>query len=107
MTGGKKGDARRYFGDIMSWLNQHKHYPPELKKKKTQGVVTVQFSIDRNGVLLSSTILKSSGHPKLDESALKMLQDASPLPPIPDWMDRETLKLSIPVEYSLITNKSH
>lgn len=102
--GGNPGAARDYLSDLMGWLRQHKQYPAELKKKKQQGVVEVKFSIDRSGELLSSAIHKTSGHPQLDAAALQMLADASPMPDIPDALDRKTLTLVIPVEYSLITN---
>jgi len=102
--GGKPGAANGYLGDLMGWLRKHKKYPPELKKKKQQGVVEVKFSIDRNGELLSSAIHKTSGNPLLDEAALQMLAAASPMPSIPEALDRDTLTLVIPVEYSLITH---
>lgn len=103
-SGGAAGDPKSYYGLLMAWLNQHKRYPPQLKKSKTQGVVQVRFTIDSAGYLLSSRIEKSSGHPRLDEAALMMLADASPMPEIPVAMGREKLTLVIPVEYSLITN---
>ena len=90
----------------MSWLSKYKRYPVALKKKKKQGVVTVEFSIDRNGYLLAARVSEGSGYPQLDEAALEMLHSASPLPAMPDWMDKQSLTLSIPVEYSLITNSS-
>lgn len=103
-SGGSVGDPKSYFGQLMSWLNQHKRYPTELKKKKTEGVVIVRFSIDRQGRLLSSEIKKSSGQKRLDDAALQMLADASPMPAIPESLSRQRLTLEIPVEYSLITN---
>jgi len=103
-SGGSIGDPKSYFGQLMGWLNQHKRYPTELKKKKIEGVVIVRFSIDHEGRLLSSEIKKSSGHPRLDDAALQMLADASPMPAIPESLSRQRLTLEIPVEYSLITN---
>lgn len=106
-SGAKVGDNAHYFGEIMAWLAHYKRYPAKLKKNKIEGVVSLQFKIDRNGYLLSSEIKKSSGHSALDRAALEMLTNASPLPAMPHWMKRDTLTLVIPVEYSLITNRSH
>lgn len=102
-AGGSKGDAKSYFAELMGWLNRHKEYPPHLKKEKIQGTVVLQFSIDRDGQVLSASIKKSSGNPELDQAALDMLAKANPLPPIPDSMGRDRISLAVPVEYSLIT----
>ena len=106
-AGGKAGDSKHYFSQLSAWLGQHKTYPPELKKRKAQGIVTVKFGIRRNGEIFATSVKSSSGHKALDDAALQMLADASPLPPLPASIKKEQIHLVIPIEYSLITNDFH
>jgi protein TonB len=100
---GSRQARHPYFGKLKAWLNAHKTYPAALKKAKTQGTVVLTFTISRSGELLSSRIVTGSGEPGLDQAALDMLQRSSPMPPLPDELGLDTLTLTIPVEYSLIT----
>lgn len=100
---GSRHARHPYFGKLKAWLNAHKTYPAALKKAKTQGTVVLTFTISRSGELLSSRIVTGSGEPGLDQAALDMLQRSSPMPPLPDELGLDTLTLTIPVEYSLIT----
>lgn len=102
---GSSDDVRRYIAAVMHELYKHKKYPRELKKAKVEGTVVVQFTIDRGGRLLASSVEQGSGHAALDRAALDMLARAAPLPAIPESMDRSELALAIPVEYSLITDR--
>lgn len=106
-AGGKAGDSKHYFSQLSAWLGQHKTYPPELKKRKAQGIVTVKFGIRRNGEIFATSVKSTSGHKGLDDAALQMLADASPLPPLPASIKKDQIHLVIPIEYSLITNDFH
>jgi TonB family protein len=58
----------------------------------TDGIATkVRFRIERNGKVEDAEILESSGNPLFDNSTLRALLKASPLPPLPpgypqDWL---------------------
>lgn len=103
-TGGKTGNASDFYAALKAWLNQHKEYPAELKKQKKQGVVVLEFSINKNGEVMTAIVQKSSGVPLMDQAALDMLAKANPVPPLPDSMNRDRVSLRMPIEYSLITD---
>lgn len=103
-AGGGQAASATYFGQLKGWLNRHKRYPTAAKKAKEQGVVVVNFTIDRRGELIASAIEKSSGHPLLDAAALALLQRAEPMPRIPESLGLQTLTVSLPIDYSLITH---
>lgn len=107
-SGGKRGNSKSYIRELYQWLSKHRTYPPAAKKSKQQGTVQLAFTMNRQGDVLSSGIRESSGYPLLDDAALRMLKDASPLPAVPDdfFPSRQQLPLVMPIEFSLITNSS-
>lgn len=96
-------NARGYFGQLSAWIDANKSYPVECRKDKEQGAVIVKFTIARDGRLLDAAVKTGSGYERLDRAALDTLARAAPFPPIPDFIDRDTLSISVPIEYSLVT----
>jgi protein TonB len=93
---------------IQSWrslmvarLQQAKRYPATAEARREQGVVTLSFSVDRNGRVLSRHIAKSSGHASLDEEVLALVMRAQPLPPFPPAMTQAIVNLAVPIRFSL------
>ncbi|MEO6259408.1 MAG: TonB family protein [Thermoanaerobaculia bacterium] len=56
---------------------------PQLIQTGLKGVVTIRFTIHRDGRLTDVTILSSSGAPPYDFAAKKAIQLSSPLNPLP------------------------
>lgn len=91
-----------YIKALMAALLQQRTYPAAARKAREQGVVHVRFTIDRDGQVLSSNVRRGAGV-LLDAAALEVLQRAAPLPPIPASMGKQSLTITVPIEYSLTT----
>lgn len=93
-----------YFALVSAHLNRRKTYPAEARKSRQQGVVTVRFTVDRNGNVSGASIKRGSGHEILDRATLDLLTRVAPLPRMPSSMQRDSVTLSLPIEYSLRTS---
>lgn len=56
---------------------------PQLFRTGLAGVVTIRFTIHRDGRISDVTILESSGHPPYDQAAKKAIEQSSPLRALP------------------------
>ncbi len=95
------GPGDDYLDRLRRWLNRYKHYPEAAQKAKEQGQLVVSFTILRDGTVVDPRIEHSSGFPLLDEAALKMLHDASPVPPLPQTYRAQRLAVGLPVNFSI------
>jgi protein TonB len=94
--------AAAWEGLLEKRLQRFKRYPTDAQSRGEQGVVLLSFSVDRSGRLLEHHVLRSSGHPALDEEAMSMMERAQPLPPFPPAMTEAKLDdLTVPIQFSL------
>ena len=102
-TGGAAVEAQRvsYHAQIMAHLIKYKRYPSRAKRRRMEGVLEVEISLDRQGQLLSYAIVKSSEHKVLDKAAIEMLKRAEPLPPIPAEMEGSVYKGIFSIGYAV------
>jgi TonB family protein len=84
---------------IVTKLDEKKHYPEAAVANREHGVARVFFAIDREGRLLESRIVQSSGSANLDAAALDTLKRAEPFPPPPDSLKGERIDLTIPFRF--------
>jgi periplasmic protein TonB len=92
-----------YFSLISAHLNRRKTYPTDAKKARQEGVVVIRFTVDRGGNISGASIKRGSGHALLDQATLQLLQRVAPLPRMPASMPRDSVTLSLPIDYSLRT----
>lgn len=104
-TPGNDPKAKRqeadYFSLVSAHLNRKKIYPADAKKARQQGVVTVRFTVDRRGNVSAESIKRGSGHALLDQATIDLVRRVSPLPPMPASMQRDTVTLSLAIDYTL------
>lgn len=93
--------AADYYSVLMAHLQRKKRYPSEARQARQQGIVTVRFTVNRDGAVTASSIKRSSGHDLLDQATLDLMQRVSPLPPIPRDMQRDSLTIALPIDYAL------
>ncbi|WP_295555868.1 energy transducer TonB [uncultured Hyphomicrobium sp.] len=103
-----QGASRKPNQAVLSWqkalhlhLSKHKRYPGEARNRRIQGVVTVAFTIDHQGRVTNTRIVKGSGSSLLDDEALEMLSRASPLPSPPEDSSDGALNLSLPIQFNI------
>jgi protein TonB len=90
-----------YIALIRGRLEQYKRYPAEARAARQVGTVLLSFTLDRTGQVLDWRIARSSGITALDEEANALIQRASPFPPFPASYARDSIHITIPVEFSL------
>jgi TonB family protein len=83
---------------VYARIDQSKTYPSSAEAKGEGGTVILTFSLDRQGRLTASRIVRSSGSATLDKEALDTLQRAQPFPSPPTEV-AVPVRLSIPMRY--------
>lgn len=86
---------------LVAHINRYKRYPAEARAHKIEGVVSVEFTLDRLGQIVSSRVAHSSGSPVLDEEAVTLLRRAAPLPTPPQAVPPEGIQLTLPVNFHM------
>jgi len=78
-------------------------YPKRAKRRRWQGEVLIQFTLNRAGLVSGLSIINSSGKRILDEAALEIFQVKmnNRFKPVPQEIPRDTWNIKVPVSYRL------
>lgn len=77
------------------------------RQRGTSGSLVLEVVIHSDGQLRSSRILRSSGHPELDEAAREILRLASPFDPFPPDLARDFQNLRFAYEWRFEDGRSN
>jgi protein TonB len=100
-AGRGSGSPDDYLDRVRRHLERYKRYPEVALKKKEEGTVMVAFTVAHDGTVTKAWITHSSGNPLLDQAALAMLHDGSPVPPVPEQYWDRSGPIIMPVNFSI------
>jgi TonB family protein len=81
-----------YLKNIENKISGQWSPPPVLLQEEIVGAI-VQFNVTRRGSIESVEIEKSSGNSQFDQAALRAVYNANPLPPLPEGLSEDPLKV--------------
>jgi protein TonB len=94
--------------ELSSWhrkiaiqLERHKNYPAASQARHETGVAMVAFTIDREGRVSASRIVRGSGFTALDREAIATVQRASPFPLPPANLSDPTFDFTVPIHFNI------
>jgi len=76
-----------------SWKQNFEKYAHDIQ----EGNVYVSFTLDEQGKVVTSELLKSTGHKKTDDIVMKTLQFSS-IPPIPKYFNTKTYTVNLHIK---------
>ena len=99
--GGDVGVSDIYIARLAARLNRFKYYPIDSLRNGEKGVTVLSLVIDRRGRVLNSRISASSGFETLDQAALRIVNNAKPLPRFDRRMKMDELRVNIPITFDI------
>jgi periplasmic protein TonB len=74
---------------------------PLPRARHQMGTAELAFSLNRNGKILSSRVIRSSGVAALDQETIDTVRRAQPFPPPPPNMPGETFDFTVPIRFNI------
>jgi periplasmic protein TonB len=88
-----------YFHHIKSQIEMAWNYPLEAQKNRWGGLLSVIFTVEKDGRVSRVVLISSSGREVLDDSAINAINFASPFNPIPESLAVNRLNITASFEY--------
>lgn len=93
-------EVQAFRSRLLSHIERFQNYPPDARAAGEEGIVRIQFVMDRSGNVLEAWVDLGSGSVALDEEAIAAVLRAQPLPSPPaHWP--QPFGVSLPIGYSL------
>ena len=99
--GGEPGIRDIYIARLSARLNRFKYYPMKSLRNREEGVAVLLLVLNRQGRVLESSIAESSGFEELDRAALRIVNNAKPLPRFDRRIEMAQLRVRIPMTFDI------
>ena len=86
---------------IAQQVERHKGYPAAARARHETGVAQLAFKIDRQGMVVASRVVRTSGFALLDQETIATVQRAQPFPPPPPNMPGDTFEFTVPIKFNI------
>ena len=93
---------------IASWnrkialqVERHKGYPAAARARHETGIAELAFTIDRQGMVVASRVVRTSGFASLDQETIDTVKRAQPFPPPPQNMPGQAFEFTIPIRFNI------
>ncbi len=90
-----------YLLEIQRKIENSKQYPEFARRNEIEGDVKVEFLVNRDGVVNNMKILFPSNYKILNDSAVATIRGASPFPPIPTELEKDSLTIKLTIIFKL------
>jgi protein TonB len=91
----------RWQSELAAHIQHYQRYPAAARSRGESGVAMVTFTIDHEGRLVRSSIVRSSGSAALDQETLAALARALPMPRPPEQATGADLTFVMPVRFNI------
>ncbi len=91
----------KYQEEVRKKIESHREYPGLARRMGLEGIVRVQFVIEKDGHLKKVEVEKTSGSRFLDDAAKKAVEKSAPFPPFPSEIPESSLTFSLSFRFSL------
>jgi protein TonB len=82
-------------------VERHKGYPASARTRHETGTAELAFTLDRNGKVVASRIVRTSGSAALDQETIDTVRRAQPFPPPPQNLSGETFDFTVPIRFNI------
>ncbi|MCJ8326495.1 MAG: energy transducer TonB [Campylobacterales bacterium] len=98
----KENIKNAYLTKVRKHIESHKKYPRKAKRLRQEGKVVISFIIKPDGKIHGINLKSKCPYKRLNDAALKILKKIVQFDPIPDELEKNSWKIDIPIQYSLI-----